>query len=279
MPRLRVLAGSTLDHLVPISPNSDIAVDVSSDAFEGKVAVYIKGFADASGCASDSPYFYYEQRSRVTWSFQMQGRFLRPHSADDILFGNTFARPLKLPWGFGTAVKFMQYVDATLEQDLTSHSKPWALSPLIASMPHLEHRPFPHNEALPPFPPALPIGDDVAQLRTTSGAPVAACPDRSRRQAHFRAAPRRREVVFGPDDLITADFCHNHLHFSPDSVALQVPGGLTIEMLKYWDGQPVRFVCCERARPGDPEPWGRVFWCVVFERVEEEDVKGAGNVG
>jgi len=130
MPRLRVLAGSALDQLVPVSPNSDIPVDVSSDAFQGKVAVYIKGFPDASGRTSDSPYFHTAQRSGITWSFQVQGaprppstvvsstsvanqrtgRFLHPHSADDILFGNTFERPLKLPWGFGAAVKFMQCV-------------------------------------------------------------------------------------------------------------------------------------------------------------------------
>ena len=38
------------------------------------------------------------------------GRFLRPTSADDVIFGNTFDRPLKLPWGSSAAFKFMQYV-------------------------------------------------------------------------------------------------------------------------------------------------------------------------
>ena len=37
-----------------------------------------------------------------------QGRFLVPTSADDILFGNTFDRPLKLPWGTSAILKFMQ---------------------------------------------------------------------------------------------------------------------------------------------------------------------------
>ena len=70
------------------------------------------------------------------------GRFLQHHSADEILFGNTFDKPLKLPWGSGAALKFMQYVqhsrcigrvidllfsyiDPTLEHDLGSHTKPW----------------------------------------------------------------------------------------------------------------------------------------------------------
>jgi hypothetical protein len=36
------------------------------------------------------------------------GRFLKPYSADDILFGNTFDKPLKLPWGSSAALKFMK---------------------------------------------------------------------------------------------------------------------------------------------------------------------------
>jgi hypothetical protein len=90
------------------------------------------------------------------------GRFVRPISADDVLFGNTFDCPLKLPWGSGAALKFMQYVpspfiipfprimmtlmplylsfvDPALEHDLASSTKLWALSPLISMMPHLAH--------------------------------------------------------------------------------------------------------------------------------------------
>jgi len=46
--------------------------------------------------------------------------------------------------------------------------------------------------------------------------------------------------------------------------------------MNYWDGQPVRFVCCERKRQadgdgeGDDVPWGRVLWCVAIELVPDE---------
>jgi hypothetical protein len=40
--------------------------------------------------------------------FAYIGRFLQPHSTDDILFGNIFEKRLKLPWGSGAALKFMQ---------------------------------------------------------------------------------------------------------------------------------------------------------------------------
>lgn len=54
--------------------------------------------------------------------------------------------------------------------------------------------------------------------------------------------------------------------------------------MHYWDGQPVRFVCCERKRQaadvdglvvgeGDTEsdvPWGRVLWCVAIQLIQDE---------
>ena len=51
---------------------------------------------------------------------------------------------------------------------------------------------------------------------------------------------------------------------------LRLPGGISIDLLKYWDGQPVRFVCCERARGGEL-PWGKVFFCIA---IENEDATG-----
>ncbi len=44
--------------------------------------------------------------------------------------------------------------------------------------------------------------------------------------------------------------------------------------MRSWDGQPVRFVCCERkdsadVRGGDDTPWGRIFWCIAIEQYDE----------
>ena len=75
-----------------------------------------------------------------------------------------------------------------------------------------------------------------------------------------------------PQDLVTTDFCYDFLTFSADGIMLRLPGGLSIEMTKYWDGQPVRFVCCERLRKEERTPdraWGRVLWCVVIEPAED----------
>ncbi|KAG6335512.1 hypothetical protein ID866_3584 [Astraeus odoratus] len=269
MPRLRVLAGSSLDTLEPITHlvNTGRHYSVHSDRFDGKVAVYIKGFTDPQGRAPCSEYFERPDRKGITWSIQVQGRFLESHSANDILFGNTFDRPLRLPWGAGAALKFMKFIDPALEQDLTS-SKPWALSPLIATVPHFVHSRMDvaHTPDEKPsertFPPLTSITDDTSQLNIASTsssddseetAEHAGQNDQARfhfrtsgeRRKYFSKGVNRTDVVFGPNDLISIDFCYGFLEFNPRLV-LRLPGGITFDLMRYWDMQPVRFMCCER---------------------------------
>ncbi|KAF8273476.1 hypothetical protein EI94DRAFT_1563982 [Lactarius quietus] len=384
MPRLRVVAGPSLDALVPISVNTNESHAITSDAFDGRMLAYIKDFTDKDGSVLQSEYFDREDRKGITWSIQVQGRFLRPISADDVLFGNTFDRPLKLPWGSGAALKFMHFIDPSLEHDLTSSTKPWALSPLISTMPHLTHkRVLEHYDGWPDFPPPQSLSDDTAQLHLTLQSPppshsaspspspspgstpllsrqpssggltpesggsastsVTASPDPSvahglsllvekqhtkkknrlsagalasllpvnldadrrrahrelkraekivrheqtlqelrtadRRRAYFRDESHRRELVFGPEDVFTTDFCYGFIQFAP-TLSLQLPGGISFDLMHYWDGQPVRFMCCERKREAesggeeggaDDVPWGRVLWCVAIELVPDEE--------
>ena len=74
--------------------------------------------------------------------------------------------------------------------------------------------------------------------------------------------------------MITTDFCYGYISFSPTGVALQLPGGFSFDLMRLWDGQPIRFVCCERAteaKEGNTDrPLGRVLWCVASEVLEGE---------
>jgi len=280
MPKLRVLAGPSYDEMEPITANSDMVHDIKSDIFEGKVIAYIKGFPDEEGNVLDSDYFSRADRKGVTWSIQVQGRFLKPVSADEVLFGNTFDRALKLPWGAGAALKFMNFIDPTLEHDLMSKEHPWALSPLISTMPHFVHTPLSQAKAdsdsgyesdsektsPPAFPSARSIGDDVSHLSAAvkKGTKLPTLATSKQRRSHFRDAKARKTVVFGPNDIITTDFCYGFITFP--ELSLNIPGGISFDLTKYWDGQPVRFVCCQRAQPGDAHE--RVFWCVAIERVD-----------
>lgn len=106
------------------------------------------------------------------------------------------------------------------------------------------------------------------------------------RRSYFGNAEHRQAIQFGPEvcglpeivhalpiklclqDVILTDFCYGFLDFNP-TIALRLPGGLSFDLMRYWDGQPVKFVCCERKKEeGLGEPWGRVFWCVVIERAD-----------
>lgn len=298
----------------------------------------------------DSEYFARSDRQGITWSIQVQGRFLNTYSADNILFGNTFDRPLKLPWGSSAALKFMHFIDPTLEHDLMSSTKPWALAPLISTMPHFTHtRISPpvdkhscnplskkaSSVAPPPFPPSSSMCDDTSQLHlaipdsdsyhgsesssdssslSSNSSTLSSGPSHSsvmsssaksnggsiragklkqtiklakrrrpkslnqdlsfdtasQRRSYFGTRPHRQAIQFGPEDMITTDFCYGFLEFSP-SLSLRLPGGISFDLEHYWDGQPVRFICCERkdANADDSEvPWGTVFWCVSIEMAD-----------
>jgi hypothetical protein len=74
MPRLSVVAGPSLDALVPISVNSGIPHNIVSDAFEGQILAYVKGFTDDE---LQNEYFQREERRGITWSIQTQGNVIR----------------------------------------------------------------------------------------------------------------------------------------------------------------------------------------------------------
>ncbi|KAF7315224.1 hypothetical protein MIND_00036800 [Mycena indigotica] len=315
MPTLRVLAGPSPQQLSPITElvNSNIPFAIRSAQFDGSVVVFIKGLNQVdptSQTCAENEYFGRQERSGVTWSIQVQGRFLTPRSSNDILFGNIFERPLKLPWGTGAALKFMKLIDPTLSHDLTctATSKPWALSPLVSTMPYLKHTRVDANNAPPKFPSPASITDDTDSLylcaasdfpTSRAGTPssmgssssqssgsssrsqksvkkaksrdVPRAMSSQQRRSFFSSESHRQAVVFGPNDVITTDFCYGFLEFAP-ALRLRLPGGLGFDLARYWDGQPVRFVCCERKceDDGSDDPWGRPLWCVSIE-LDSED--------
>ncbi|KAI6044038.1 hypothetical protein EDC04DRAFT_505183 [Pisolithus marmoratus] len=295
MPGLRVRAGTCVEGLQDITEfvNTGSACPLRSDRFEGQVAIYIKGFRNSRGQPSYSEYFQRPDRKGITWSVQVKGRFLQPHSANDILLGNTFDRALRLPWGSGLALQFARFVDPALEHDLTSDTKPWALSPLITTVPHFMHV---RVDRVPggqeEFPPRTSISDDTSQLGAASMSPAKNSRKGDQEMFRFRTPGERRkyfsketnrnDLVFGPDDIITIDFCYGFLEFYPD-IILRLPAGITFDLMKYWDKQPIRFVCGTRRGPSDgekkedDEPIAEMFWCV--EVVSADDNETVGNKG
>lgn len=63
---------------------------------------------------------YVLKHSVIVWLFTRgrAGRFLQEYSADDVLFGNVFDRPLPIPWGFSAITGFMQCVELAFLRSL-----------------------------------------------------------------------------------------------------------------------------------------------------------------
>lgn len=149
---------------------------------------------------------------------------------------------------------------------------------------------------------------------TTALPSVPAFKSPSTRRSYFANKPNRRAIPYHSSDVITTDFCYGFLSFP--EIRLNLPGGISFDLMNYWDGQPVRFVCCERRREeghggdsstssassvisfdtdggkrrearsekktkGGLKGPGDPFWVVVFEAVvddhEEEDISGSSS--
>lgn len=131
-----------------------------------------------------------------------KGRFLKPQTADDVLFGNVFDKSLNLPWGSGGALKLMKYIDPTLEHELNSSTRPWALSPLISTMPYLALSSADGASVVgADFPPARPIAEDTTRLMPGANGGTNtpdAAKNAEKRRTYFREAAKRKEVTLGP---------------------------------------------------------------------------------
>jgi len=161
---------------------------------------------------------------------------------------------------------------------------------MISAIPHIDHQrinTFPSltlrgdgaglKSSMETFPPAWSIQDRTSELfKALRDPPPFSVPSgicfksAAARRSYFSNAAHRQAFVFGPSDVFTIDFCYGFLEFKP-KIVLRIPGGISFDLMHYWDGQPVRFVCCERKRPTNDqsadgqEPWGRVFWAISIE--------------
>lgn len=103
--------------------------------------------------------------------------------------------------------------------------------------------------------------------------------DAQERRSYFYTADHRKKITFGPEDLLTLDFCYGYLSFSPGLV-VRLPGGISFDLMKHWHGQPVNFLCCERSKvdlvegKGPEDPWERVFWCIQIQPADEDVATG-----
>jgi hypothetical protein len=111
-PSLRVLVSTSSAYppTVPISVNSPTPTPIDTGSFSGEISVWVKDFHGDNVGGDGSPYF--GKRSTMTYAIVVRGKFLDDVTADEVVFGNVFEKPIRdsLPWGTAVALKFMKYV-------------------------------------------------------------------------------------------------------------------------------------------------------------------------
>ena len=277
---------------------------INNDYFTGQVVFRVRDFDGivpidpATGIRKPTlPNTAYFQGRKRAFSLQISGRFKHTWTADDVMFGTFFEKPLILPRGYSLALSLAKRIDSSMVAEL-NRPDPFMCSPLICAMnlfcvqplwqsklslsAHEENR-KPKQEPLEL--PQWPYGGDKQlseQVITTlnekrdeeesSGRDHtrrATVPDiaathnneeevkrknqedfsthlknATTRRSYFLKEEHRKHFVYHPDTLYSFDF------FSPyvDLNRMQLKLGISIDVLGYLNGNPLRYQC--RSRDG-----------------------------
>ncbi|SPO28440.1 uncharacterized protein UTRI_04837 [Ustilago trichophora] len=282
-PSLKISAGPSVDSLSTVAVNhDDKPTTVSSPHFQGRISVRIKNFtgSDPEGVthSTDTPYFTSGHGKNQSWSMQIQGRFKDEVNADDLVFGNEFDKPIKdhLPYGTSVALQFVKLVDPNLEHDLYAE-KPHAWSPYLATMPRINSTTLSNTEDAKDFQgwPSFPTHPEYVVDDITSLIPNELAEKEKDTVANFKGIDKaheyrqrflgnrnhRQEIVVKSDQVVTADFFNGFIDFNDLTLHIPFSGGLKFDLKKYWDGQPVRYICKDRKK-------GTVFFVIQFDIVD-----------
>lgn len=145
MPRLEVLVGPNRFQMEPCRVNDSLHPhEIDTEHFVGRVLVRI---VDAPGGRVGEPgHAYFKDRSR-RFCIQIEGRFKRPWSGDDILFGSDFDKFVPFPRApFNAGMRVARMIDpCTFYEEHPPSGRPFIMSPYAACMNVLCAWPAPHR--------------------------------------------------------------------------------------------------------------------------------------
>ncbi|WVR06751.1 hypothetical protein IAU60_003786 [Kwoniella sp. DSM 27419] len=280
-PKLRVLipakGGKGYPPTRPCPVNSDQPTPLVTDGFEGDIWVFVKGYNGDHKEGEGEKYF--NGRDGISYGIVVKGKFKKDLSAEEVVFGNVFEKPIRdnLPWGTSIATKFMYFVDPTVEADIYA-DKPWALSPALATMSHLSLNEGENGGS------EVYVQEDSVEWLNERGADIGPAADEKAQAAARRKwlgkKDNREKITISKDTAVGLEFCNGLLDFNTLSATLPPPFSLSIPLLKYWDGQPVTYSC--QSKPASGNTVGapaEVYFSVAFEIVDEEARKALEKKG
>lgn len=197
-----------------------------------------------------SPYFSSPPHQHDLYSLQFSFTPKQDLKGEDVVFGNDFDHPIrdKLPPGFQQAFNMVKwFIDPGLYGDVYA-DEPYLYGPLLSSMNIL--RVGPKDDKEQERVEEVRANQDVVVLeeggdgdgqaaRQESGMPA----DSAARKKFFLTEGNLKKFTFEKGREYGNDFFNPYLDFN--DFALRLPGfslipGVTIPIISYWDGQPLR---------------------------------------
>jgi len=183
------------------------------------------------------------------------------------VWGNHFSHPIRdsLPLAFPLLFSAARWIDPSLDADVYA-DEPWIYGPALASMSTISTSSSHHS--------ARRVGkkdrggggeeeeeEEAGGLVEDNGLGLTA----KARRKHFLTEGKRKEWVFEAGKVYKMEFSGPWLDFGEFRVVLP---GFRVDILKYWDGQPLRFLLRNKES-------GEVYLVVEFELVDGEEGEGS----
>ncbi|GIZ39285.1 hypothetical protein CKM354_000267300 [Cercospora kikuchii] len=255
---LKVTAGPSYEEQKPVAVNSEESIHIVNDHVSVDLKVRIQNYRGLpEGAPKTSPYFEHDKHKADLYSLAFTFTPKKDFNGHDIVFGNDFDHPIrdKLPPGFNQAFKIATwFIDPGLYGDVYAE-EPYLYSPLLSSMNVLRIGPKDDREQEKVEETRAQeetlvfeegADGDGQEVRKTHGLPELG----PARQKFFLTEQHLKDFTFEKGREYSNDFFNPYLDFN--DFALRLPGfsyipGITIPIISYWDGQPLRYVMKNRA--------------------------------
>ncbi|KAJ8069998.1 hypothetical protein OCU04_000402 [Sclerotinia nivalis] len=272
---LQVTAGSGYDiskhQIVPV--NQAECVRIENELCEVDLNVRIQDYRGLpKSSPTTSPYFDLPPHDKNKDQYSIGFRFKpkKDINADDLVFGNDFDHPIRdrLPPGFNTAFRIVKWmVDPGLDGDVYA-DEPYLYGPAASSFNVLYVGEGGEGDGEGVEDAGLMFeegGDEEGEEhRRECGIPDG----EAARKKYFLTEANRRDWDWEEGRTYGCDFFNAYLDFN--NFALKLPG-FTMPIMKYWDGQGLRYVLKNRKT-------GEVLFVVLFTLYLKEDVDENGKL-
>ncbi|EME87910.1 uncharacterized protein MYCFIDRAFT_209649 [Pseudocercospora fijiensis CIRAD86] len=248
---LKVTAGPNYEDQQPVPVNTEESIRISNEHLTADLRIRVQNYRGLpEGSPKASPYFEHEKHKSDLYSLAFTFTPKEDFNGHDLVFGNDFDHPIrdKLPPGFNQAFKIATwFIDPGLYGDVYA-DEPYLYGPLLSSINTFRIGPKDDkeqekveevrgNENVVVFEEGA--DGDGQEVRDSLGLPA----EGPARQKFFLTEKHLKDITLEKNREYSCDFFNPYLDFN--DFALRLPGyslipGITIPIISYWDGQPLR---------------------------------------